>query len=174
MRLDDNLPEDNYFIKESMNFVTTVYGGSSEDWILPIGVKEIDENGKYSFKQEFIRIMDETIDYVDYLWVQTESKKDFEKRISIDLVPIKNINSIMLNGFFEISIYSNSVNGKNFTWSFENSKTCFNILNKFKLYYESKKEKFSVADEIKKFKELLDDAAITEDEFNDIKNKLLR
>ena len=50
MNLNENVPEDKFFIEESIEFVTKVYGGSLDDWFKTKGKKEMDTkdylNGK--------------------------------------------------------------------------------------------------------------------------------
>lgn len=176
MNLDENVPEDKFFIEDSIEFVTKVYGGSLDDWFKTKGKKEMDEDGRYSFHLNFIRFNDSIIDYVSITWKQTEDKSDFHKGTSIELIPFKNIFSIIMNGPDNIIIFPNATTRKRIILEFEKIQTCFSFLNKFKNYFNESDQissKISNADEIKKFKDLLNDGAITEDEFDAFKKKLL-
>ena len=176
MYLDDNVPEDKFFIEDSIEFVTKVYGGSSDDWIKTKGKKEMDEDGRYSFHLNFIRFNDSIMDYVSITWKQTEDKSDFSKGASIELIPFKNIFSITMIAPDYIRIFPNSYKRKTINLEFDKIRTCFSFLNNFQKYFNESSQmssKISNADEIKKYKELLDDGTITEDEFNAFKKKLL-
>ena len=69
MKLDDNLPEDKTFMEEIIKDIIKYYGGTLEEWHATEGEKKVDENGFFSFEQEFIKINSTNFEYVNVKWV---------------------------------------------------------------------------------------------------------
>jgi hypothetical protein len=99
-------------------------------------------------------------------------KSVFGKRVDL---PVDSISSISKNLFHGITVSTSS--GKIKWYMLDGKEEAYNTLEKLIINRQAKVEnnfdKVNVADELKKYKELLDSGAITEEEYNKKKKELL-
>ena len=183
MKLNENLPEFYYFVKKALENITKAYGGNSDEWI-PVDRLIIDEKDEiYPYKANFLKIDANKI-IIGRVQFRKSSENYGATRANFDVYPFKNISYIKTYaGKQGIELYFNNSKFLKFLINpfcceeigFRGLDAGKIILDKYLEYHDYKlnRTQYSKADEIKKFKELLDDGAITEDEFDKFKKELL-
>ena len=125
-------------------------------------------------KMYFVKVDDIKLEYVECLSYIRKNGQYERFESAKTYYPFKNIKKIIIEPIRTLVVYD-SIKSTVFNFSLGNENMLEIISEKYNKFYESNHGKmlFSNADEIKKFKELLDDGVITEEEFNTFKKKLL-